>query len=55
MHHFRNVAFIEDNGKATNSPNYRYRLTNEMLLLVRTFKSNQWEEKKNNFLNLIKA
>ena len=27
MHHFRNAAFIEDNGKATNSPNYRYRLT----------------------------
>lgn len=22
MHHFRNAAFIEDNGKATNSPNY---------------------------------
>ena len=23
IHHFRNAAFIEDNGKATNSPNYR--------------------------------
>lgn len=31
MHHFRNAAFIEDNGKATNSQNYRYRLTDEML------------------------
>ena len=50
MHHFRNAAFIEDNGKATNSPNYRYRLTDEMLLLVKTFQSNQWEEQKNNFL-----
>ena len=30
MHHFRNAAFIEDNGQPTNSPNYRYRLTNEM-------------------------
>ena len=50
MHHFRNAAFIEDNGKATNSPNYRYRLTNEMLLLVKTFQSNLWEEQKNNFL-----
>lgn len=50
MHHFRNAAFIEDNGKATNSPNYRYRLTDEMLLLVQTFQSNQWEEQKNNFL-----
>lgn len=37
MHHFRNAAFIEDNGKATNSPNYRYRLTDEMLSLIRTF------------------
>lgn len=25
-HHFRNAAFIEDNDKATNSSNYRYRL-----------------------------
>ena len=50
MHHFRNAAFIEDNGKATNSSNYRYRLTDEMLLLVKTFQSNQWEEQKNNFL-----
>lgn len=50
MHHFRNAAFIEDNGKVTNSPNYRYRLTDEMLLLVKTFQSNLWEEQKNNFL-----
>ena len=50
IHHFRNAAFIEDNGKATNSPNYRYRLTDEMLLLVKTFQSNQWGEQKNNFL-----
>jgi len=50
MHHFRNAAFIEDNGKATNSPNYRYRLTDEMLFLVKTFQLNQWEEQKNIFL-----
>lgn len=50
IHHFRNAAFIEDNGKATNSPNYRYRLTDEMLLLVKAYQSNQWEEQKNNFL-----
>ncbi len=42
MHHFRNAAFIEDNGLATNSPNYRYRLTDEMLLLIRSFKSKDW-------------
>lgn len=45
MHHFKNTAFIEDNGKATNSPNYRYCLNDEMLLLVKTFQSNQWLEK----------
>ena len=34
MHHFRNAAFIEDNGKATNSPNYRYRITTEFLKVI---------------------
>lgn len=50
MHQFRNAAFIEDNGKVTNSPNYSYRLTNEMLLLVKTFQSNLWKDQKSNFL-----
>ena len=36
MHHFRNAAIIEDNGKATNSPNYRYRITNEFLRVIRS-------------------
>lgn len=31
MHNFRNAAIVEDNGKPTNSPNYRYRLTMEAL------------------------
>ena len=44
MHHFRNAAFIEDNGKATNSPNYRYRLTDEMLALLQSFGTNTWED-----------
>ena len=43
MHHFRNAAFIEDNGKATNSPNYRYRLTDEMLRLIQSFGTANWE------------
>src|SRR5699024_4050959 len=50
MHHFRNAAFIEDNGKATNSPNYRYRLTDEMLKLVQTFGQNMWDEQLSTFL-----
>lgn len=44
MHHFRNAAFIEDNGKPTNSPNYRYRLTDEMLRLIQSYGStDEWE------------
>ena len=35
LHHFRNAALIEDNGKATNSPDYRYRLTDEFLAVIR--------------------
>lgn len=35
MHPFRTAALIEDNGKATNSPNYRYRITNEFLKVIR--------------------
>lgn len=51
IHHFRNAAFIEDNGKATNSPNYRYRLTDEMLSLVKTYKTDDWEKSKLDFLS----
>jgi len=42
LHHFRNAAIIEDNGKATNSPNYRYRLTDEALALLRKYGSADW-------------
>ncbi len=42
MHHFRNAAIIEDNGKATNSPNYRYRLTGEFLEMVQKYGSEKW-------------
>lgn len=34
MHPFRTAALIEDNGKATNSPNYRYRITSEFLRVL---------------------
>lgn len=51
MHHFRNAAFIEDNGRATNSPNYRYRLTDEMLSLIRSYGTDSWETERLNFLN----
>ncbi len=51
LHHFRNAAFAEDNGKATNSPNYRYRLTEEMLQTIRAFHTAEWENALNHFLN----
>lgn len=51
MHHFRNAAFIEDSGKATNSPNYRYRLTDEMLALIRSYGGEGWNDELANFLS----
>ena len=51
MHHFRNAAFIEDNGLATNNPNYRYRLTDEMLSLIRSYKSSDWKRELERFLS----
>lgn len=50
MHHFRNAAFIEDNGMATNSPNYRYRLTDEMLSLLKSFGTALWTDRLTSFL-----
>ena len=43
MHQFRNAALTEDNGKATNSPNYRYRITEEILQLIRCFGTKEWK------------
>ena len=50
LHHFRNAALIEDNGKATNSPKYSYRLTNETLEVVRSIGSANEERMLKNFL-----
>lgn len=50
LHHFRNAAFIEDNNLSTNSPNYSYRLTEEMLSLIRAYGSRVWKAEINRFL-----
>lgn len=42
LHSFRTAALIEDNGKATNSPNYRYRITDETLELFKHYDTEQW-------------
>ncbi len=44
LHHFRTAAIIEDNGKATNSPNYRYRLTKEFLTVIRSIDKHPLDE-----------
>lgn len=51
LHHFRNAALIEDNGMATNSPKYQYRLTNEALSLVQSFNTSVWKQKLDLFLS----
>ena len=50
LHRFRTAALIEDNGKATNSPNYRYRLTEETVQILRTMGTPKWEESIKRFL-----
>lgn len=50
LHHFRNAAIVEDNGKATNSPNYKYRLTQEFLELLKDYKTETWDISLNKFL-----
>ena len=42
LHRFRTAALVEDNGTATNSPNYRYRLTDETLTLIKSYQSVGW-------------
>jgi len=37
IHRFRTAALIEDNGKATNSPDYRYRITDETLAILKAW------------------
>jgi hypothetical protein len=51
IHHFRTAALIEDNGMATNSPNYRYRITTETFDLLRAYKTNDWNNALSSFLS----
>ena len=50
MHRFRTAALIEDNGKATNSPNYRYRITEETLCVLKALGSTSEERQFKRFL-----
>ena len=44
LHHFRIAALVEDNGEVTNSPNFRYRLTDEVVLILRTIRTGWLQE-----------
>ena len=50
LHRFRTAALIEDNGTATNSPNYRYRITPEALALIRTYRKRTWKKSLLDFI-----
>ena len=52
IHQFRDAAIIEDNSKPTNSPHYRYKLTDEFLNLIQTYDSSEWDNSLNKFLSL---
>lgn len=49
LHHFRNAAIVEDNGRATNSPLYKYRLTDEAVELLRTYNTLEWDTRLSAF------
>lgn len=51
LHHFRTAALVEDNGKTTNSPNYRYRLTEETLQMLRVRDTIEWQPSMRRFLH----
>lgn len=50
IHSFQHAAIIEDNGKATNSPHFKYRLTADFWALVSAYDSAEWEATLESFL-----
>lgn len=54
IHHFRTAALIEDNGKPTNSPNYKYRLTEEFLKVIKETKKSTDDNSDNEALKSFK-
>lgn len=52
LHHFRIAALVEDNGKATNSPNYRYRITDEALSVIRSIDTDDYGKSIMEFLRI---
>ena len=50
LHRFRTAALVEDNGMATNSPNYKYRLTDEIVNVLRVVQTEHGKKLLDNFL-----
>lgn len=50
IHRFRTAALVEDNGEATNSPNYQYRLTDEAVMVLRSIQTQRWQSALKRFL-----
>lgn len=46
MDRFRMAALIEDNGKETNSPDYRYRITEETMKFLKPFQFTEWPKSR---------
>lgn len=55
MHKFRDAAIIEDNGVATNSPHYRYRLTDEAVAILRNYGLPTWADQLAAFRELHRS
>lgn len=53
MHPMRTAALIEDNTdhEATNSSNYAYRITEEVLTVIKSFGTNDWDSKVQDYLD----
>lgn len=51
IHQFRDAAIVEDNGKPTNSPHFRYKLTEEFLKLIQCYNSSKWNDSLKDFLS----
>lgn len=51
LHQFRDAAVVEDNGKSTNSPQYRYRLTDEFVKLLRMYGTKAWKLQLDSYIN----
>lgn len=55
IHRFITAAIIEAHSNATNSPNYRYRITTESLALIKAYKTPAWNNALANFKQVHKS